>query len=252
MSTTTGGAGGGALAVGDSDGDIYEIRIFNFWLTDNVITDVSSEMLSRESARLCARVLSAVFVAGVAPWGYYTSPELYYTGGVWMDVSGNNNSAVGTNGAMPTIAAGGLHFASTQSMVWPAGSVPSSFTIFVRARYTPGGTKQTRIFQGTTVNWFLGWWSGNENVAYFNTWMTAQTSSASSFSWMVIAGRNSATGTTVWVNGSPMSTASGGSGGTVLAVNTGTATTEASDCDVSEVRIFDQASKAAVAACWLC
>ena len=184
-----------------------------------------------------------VRVAGVAPWGYYTNPELYYTGGVWMDVSGNNNSASGTSGAMPTITAGSLHFASTQSMVWPSGSVPSSFTIFARARYTPGGARQGRIFQGTTFNWLLGWWYGNENVAFFNAWMTGQTSvqATSYFNWVVMAGRNSASGYTAWANGSPMSTVSGGSGGTNLAVNTGSFSNEVSDCDVSEVRIFDQA-----------
>jgi hypothetical protein len=183
-----------------------------------------------------------MLVAGIAPWGYFTNPELYYTGGVWMDVSGNSNNAIGTSGALPTIAAGDLRFNSTQSMVWPAGSVPSSFTIFARARYTPGGAKQGRIFQGNISNWLLGWWNGNENAAFFNIWMTVFYTQATSYhNWVVIAGRNSATGYTVWANGSPISTASGGNGGNVLAVNTGASSSQISDCDVSEVRIFDQA-----------
>ena len=54
-STATGGTGGGALGIGNSgdiaDADISEIRVYNFWLSDAVVTSFSSEMLARQLLR---------------------------------------------------------------------------------------------------------------------------------------------------------------------------------------------------------
>ena len=138
--------GGGAL--------VFRVRHWSRLLTrTNMITTPMTHI--RASEMLCWTV------ATIAPWGIYKQPSLTYANGIWYDQTGNGRSATGYN-ANPTISGSMLAFTTSQAMRWPAGSIPASFTIFVRAQYTAGS--QARIFQGST-NWLLGWWGGISKVA---------------------------------------------------------------------------------------
>ena len=107
---------------------------------------------------------------GPAPWALFNRPHDTFRNGQWLDGSGNSRHATGN----PSVVANHLHFAASQTMTWPEGSVPREFTIFVRARYSPSGARQ-RILQGRAQNWLLGWWSGNVGVAHFGSWKTRHT-----------------------------------------------------------------------------
>lgn len=153
-----------------------------------------------------------------------------------MDQSGNNKTAGMTLGTC-SISGANLRCPYTSVLTFPSGSIPTYFTLFFRARYTPGGSNQGRIFQSSTFNFLLGWYyQCNQGVAYFNTWMTVWTGPCDR-NWGVATGRNSNIGNTVWWNGVPVSNAVGGQGGGVLTIGSGS--TDVADADVSEVRIFD-------------
>ena len=68
-----------------------------------------------------------------------------------------------------------LRVTYTAVILFPFGTIPTSFTIFVRARYTPTGTRQGRILQSPTFNFLLGWGGIGgcaEGTAYYNQWMS--------------------------------------------------------------------------------
>ena len=107
---------------------------------------------------------------------FYTNPPATYIGSQWLDQSGNGNHANTTSaGSTVTVVASFLRFTSAATISFPMGTIPAAFTIFVRARYTPTGTRQGRILQSPTFNFLLGWGGTGgcaEGTAYFSQWMS--------------------------------------------------------------------------------
>jgi len=146
--------------------DVSFVDIYDSWLHDAQINQRNREIgecwyswfhLSADSANIKE-----------APWGTYKDAGTTFVNGQWQDQSGNNRHALGN----PTVPGNHLHFEPSNTMKWPSGSIPSSFTIFVRARYSPSGGSRGRIFQSTSSNWLLGWWHGQAGVAHFDGWRT--------------------------------------------------------------------------------
>lgn len=171
-----------------------------------------------------------------APWAHYTNAGASFGGGLWADVSGNGRNAASSGS--PVLDGRTIKLTTSDSITFPAESLAENFTIFIAARYTPGGASQ-RILQNVGFNWLLGWFFGNEGVAFFAQWMTSAGEplpATPDFNYRIVAGRNSPIGDTVWVDGVNVSTSSGGAGDGQLVINPGL---QNSDCEVQEVIIFD-------------
>ena len=185
------------------------------------------------------------------PWGAYiaghpsnTSTTLYdFTGnGRNATMSGITNSIGKTNGATAIIPY--ITGSTSSTIVWPSGSVPTTFTICSITSYVQGGING-RIFDGQGLNWLHGHWSGRVGLALYNQWMT-QTSGnspnvSSSTNWLVFCGTN--TGTTpnnILVNGVGNGTLTGGQGNLKLTINAGIySSSESSTFAFQTVLIWD-------------
>ena len=179
-------------------------------------------------------------------WGAY-SAEAWNSGtNVLPDLTGNGHNATTTgvsyvtgsgNGANATIA----YLAGTTSsrMFWPAGSVPSTFTIASLTRYSGGSNG--RILETVNGNWLHGHWSGQAGVCYYEGWKAVNYtgSSLNLNNWIICVGTNNtsiAMPNNIIVNGVGVANqANGGSGSYQLTVNQ----FEVSDFNFSQLLIWD-------------
>ena len=187
-----------------------------------------------------------------SPWGAYiaghgknTTTSLYdYTGnGRNATISGTaitNTSGVG-NGAIASIP----YFTGTGStkIVWPSGSIPSTFTICSITRYNE--TSSGRILDAKGFNFIHGHHSGNSGIAFYeNGYKTASTSTLTANNWVVMCGTNDQNvliPNNILVNGVSSGTANGGVGGSQykLSINDG-AINEPSNFAFHQVLIWDR------------
>ena len=77
------------------------------------------------------------------------------------------------NGASASIAY--VTGTTSSTIVWPQGSIPSTFTVCSLTRYT--GSTNARILNSVSNNWFHGHWSNRRGMAYYQgTWQMSQSS----------------------------------------------------------------------------
>ena len=109
-----------------------------------------------------------------------------------MDSSNNSRHATNIFGS-PSTSNSTFYFNTTQGIVFPAGSIPVNFTIFVVARYTPNGQNHNQIATAVEGNWYLGWHNNTEHAAYYGQTRppgTAYNTSTSSKKYHIVVGRN--------------------------------------------------------------
>ena len=189
------------------------------------------------------------------PWGAYFAED--WSGTTLLDSSGNGRHATtaGTitktsgfgNGANGNITY--LTGTTASSINWPAGSIPSTFTILGLTRYN-GATKQ-RILQSNYSgnNWLQGHWRNGENgisyrgSAYFMAWMTDNTKEFGYVDdWLCSICKNSGTiPNNILMDGVGRGIITGGTGGFGMSINGGVGTVEYSDWAMSVVLIWDTA-----------
>ena len=183
----------------------------------------------------------------------------------FTDISGNgrHGTLVGGTAAQGTVAGHGAAInvpfvggtTATQTR-WPAGSVPSTFTICSVTRYmSTSGSPQKRILQSASGNWLHGHWgdaggsghpgatfyegSGNHKddpvTAYTKLGMTSRTD------WVVTCGRNTRVSGKVgtMANGVTTSVAEGGAGNKQLAINIADRNPEKSDWQLSRLYVWN-------------
>lgn len=187
----------------------------------------------------------------------------------WNDASGNGYVA-NTNSFFnaPTYVASALngkpalHFnaASTQGLRMTytqpgalGGNEP--WTMFAVGRLT-GGTNARLVGAQypANQNWLLGWWNGNENVAYYNGFVSdAGTGIAPTTNWRIYTGKGDATIPQGWLYVTDTSTGAtsiwqtnaGGSanpnGGMAFSGYDSAGVSEISDGDIAEVIYFQGA-----------
>ncbi len=98
---------------------------------------------------------------------------------IWYDQSGNGRDITQTNPAIqPRIVIAGvlqtkngvpvINQTTSQGMSIPAAALPggSTWTINYVAAMVAGGNKQRILSGGTTNNWLLGWWVGEQRCVY--------------------------------------------------------------------------------------
>jgi hypothetical protein len=178
-------------------------------------------------------------------WGIWTASSWGASSPLqWDDLSGNNRHANVTRGTPSLGSADGISFVqggTADGVRFPTGSIPSSFTIFVVARYKPGASAKKRIFDAVMpLNTLHGFDSGKSGVVYYGeSWKTAQTDRSIGDEWLVIGGRNGGT-QMILVNGINRATGSGGAGGGTLTINHGKSTGERSEWQVRDVVVWDR------------
>ena len=141
-------------------------------------------------------------ISGIYGWYDYASFAAS-TSGNWIDKSGNGNTATyngsvvttSTTGNGATLISNAVYGANTSNMIWPTGSLPSTYTIFAVDRYA--GSNKNRILTGgqkasSGPDWLLGHWNGLTAKAYTNNWLSATTGDPHGSNWAYYSIQNNA------------------------------------------------------------
>jgi hypothetical protein len=160
--------------------------------TSSSLSTYSFKSIMQDVHMIPDNIYSVLDISGMIAW--YKGET--WTGSQWKDVSGsgnhittmNNLSAIstarwGTNGMKY------VYGSSTSGMTFPAGILPTTYTLFHVAKFN--GSQKGRIFDGTTINWLSGFWAGRSGMAYHNPagWITATTDLHGS-NWVVSSDQN--------------------------------------------------------------
>jgi hypothetical protein len=229
----------------------YDLTIGkNDYTNYNINTNINNIKLAinQNSTAIVNKKLYKLF-AIKRPWACYFANDFY--GSVLNDSSGNGRHAtvIGTvtkttasgNGAIGNITY--ISGDTSSSIIFPAGSIPSTFTILSLTRYT-GGSRQ-RILQSETLNFIHGHWSGVKGVCFYGNdygWVSTANSIGNIDDWLCCIGKNSGNiPGNILFEGIENGTKTGGSGNSSLRLNAGAYPAETSDWALSCIMIWDQA-----------
>ena len=145
--------------------------------------------------------------------GWYDMNSISLEDSEWIDISSNHNDAT-VSGV--TISAAPAGHASTNitsaitgtpsdSILWPASVLPSTYTLLHVTRYA--GAASNRIYQAYNTNWLSGHQGGDSGQYYHNGWMTDHSTDYYGNDWFITTDQN----TTVRTNGIVRSTTGAGS-----------------------------------------
>ena len=165
---------------------------------------------------------------------------------VWLDSSGNNRDVRGVRGT-PTVVTNAPGLGATKNVTAVKGSTAVSgitlnnplmanYTLCYVARYA--GANRGRIFDGYASNWLSGFYSGSNDVAFHEGWLTSASGTTGlNWTWNCDAGAN------FRARGAVKGTTGGGT--TALPANVTIANhngvgRENSDWEVAEVVIYDR------------
>ena len=166
------------------------------------------------------------------PWAMYfaedynaSSPTVlpnYISNGRDATLSGTavTKTTVSGNGALGAITY--ISGTTTSTILFPTGSIPTTFTILGLARYT-GDTKQ-RILRGLTKNWLHGHYASLKGQAFYDGWKTNTNISSAGLlnDWLCCIGKNGGSiPGNILADGVGVGTAIGGVGDDRLSINTG-------------------------------
>ena len=151
------------------------------------------------------------------PWGAYFAED--WSGTTLLDSSGNGRHATtagtitktsgfgnGANGNITYIYGG-----TTSSIIWPAGSTPSSsFTILVLSRYY-SSSNQNKILltnnTGDSPDGFIGHNTATRGVVYYDGWKTNTTNIGTLTNWLcAVVSSGGSTPNNILVDGTPIGT----------------------------------------------
>lgn len=190
-------------------------------------------------------------IASKPPWGIYDAAKWNSSTNVLPEIRGNGRDATSSgtitlgkasgNGATSAISY--LDGSTASRLFWPAGSIPTNFTLCTITRYS--GATKGRIMHANAGNWLHGHWGTARGVCYYEGWRTNTSNVGTQTDWLVACGKNSATTPgNILMDGTAVGTTGGGSGGGsyTLAINPTSAqfSGETSDWQMSYVLIWDQ------------
>ena len=232
-----------------SDGTINSnTYMYSFALFSKPLYNTNDEIFMKSlSPSLIASQYIALYnlYASKKPWGIYDANNWNSSTNILPEARGNGRTVTTTgtvtkgsgsgNGAAGSIAYLTGNTAST--FTWPAGSIPTNFTICSITRYN-GGTNG-RILNGST-NWLHGHWNGQRGVCHYDAWKTGSTNIGTQQNWLVCCGNNGgAIPNNILIDGVASGTATGGTGNIPLYINAG-GSVEPSDFQFSYLMIWDQ------------
>jgi hypothetical protein len=172
-------------------------------------------------------------IPGKQPWGIYDAAMWNSTTNTLPEARGNGRDATATGTTITYGSASGngaavripyISGVTTTLLTWPAGSIPTNFTICSITRYTTAGTNNERILTSNTGNWVHGHvnTSGSKRgIAYYELFKTQSTSSIGTLNnWLVMCGNNgSSVEKGILVDSVDSGIVSGGTGNRQLAIN---------------------------------
>jgi hypothetical protein len=160
----------------------------------------------------------------------------------WRDKNGSATKMT-TQAGTPTVVATGIgglptvHFTNGSSMR-DGVNHSAPVTIFYVSRQT-GGSNQ-RVLAATGNNWLLGYWGGNKNRAYFEGWVSEGGASDTNPHLYATTIGGSGQNSTVWAEGTQIASNQGGTQGPNNLDLGGGSWGEYSDCDISEVLVYNR------------
>jgi hypothetical protein len=229
-------------------------------ITNNIkiIDMLSLNTTTRNYTEMCTHPNGDVYVAAISNllsikplYSMYLAED--WDGGNIPDSSGNNRGNATTanvsksktsgNGASASIDI--LSGDTSGTITWPAGSIPSTFTIASITRYR--GPTRGRIFNADTINWFHGHHIGSRGRSYYNAWVTPeQNIYGNSDDWLIAIGRKDAVisggvnPNNILMNGVGYGLNVNGSGNNRLTINNSTIVPgEKSDFEYSVMLMWD-------------
>ena len=186
------------------------------------------------------------------PWGKYSASSWVQGTQTLIDETGNGRHGVGGGGVSLSSSSGNGATASipyiqgltTDTILFPNGSIPTAHTICCISRYASATTsKQHRILTSTSDNIVIGHHLNKRGVLYNGTWKTLQTTVGPTLDWLNLCYTNGIypNSNNVLVNGVGQGIASGGNGiVSRLSINlVSVYTTEVSDFQLSQLLIWD-------------
>ena len=190
-------------------------------------------------------------IPGKTPWGIYDAS--LWNSGILPEARNNGRNATGSGsiGLSNSTGNGGaasipyISGTTTSRLIWPAGSIPTNFTVCSITRYTnTDSSKRLRILTSTGINWLHGHWGNKRGLAYYEGWKTLwetlDVSIGNLMDWLVMSGNNgTATPTNILADGVSRGTATGGVGGSILSINSNTSVVEISDWGFTYLVIYD-------------
>ena len=133
------------------------------------------------------------------PFGVYSAEN--YAAGLIPEFSNSSGMDVSCNSVTQTTASGNgasaaipyVYGTTTSTMQWPAGSIPSTFTICSTTRYT-GDENQRRIISSShptdnQLNLVHGHYGGSRGAAYYGGWLSNGTTDTTK-NWLIMCGKN--------------------------------------------------------------
>lgn len=132
-------------------------------------------------------------VAGFLAWYDTTS----VVGTSWRDKSGNGYNATIAGATLTATSGNGatglttalFGSATANTVVWPSGILPATYTLFHVTRYT--GTTNSRIYTTAGgVNWLSGHWGGLSGQYYHSGWITNNVTSYYANNWFITTDLN--------------------------------------------------------------
>ena len=186
------------------------------------------------------------FIIDNPPWGIYSPSD--YSNNILHESRGNGRNAICSGISLRSGSGNGsnaivsyLYGSNTSTIEWPAGSIPTTFTMCTISRYT--GLNKQRIFNAKNANWLHGHWQGKTGLAHYNGWKTPTVNRIDpDTNWVVMCGKNSgAIPGNILVNGIPNGNDTGGSAVINDSLTINTRQNERSDFAISYVFIWDKA-----------
>ena len=159
----------------------------------------------------------------------------------WRDAFGGTGKATILAGA-PTLVAAGIggiptvHFDTSSGMNDGVNRSAGPVTIFYVSRQT-GGTNQ-RVLTASSNNWLMGYWGGNRNSFYYEGWVNMGPGTDANPHLFATTIGGSGQNSTVYAEGNLVASNQGGTRGPNDLTLNGYG--ERSDCDISEVVVYDR------------
>jgi hypothetical protein len=249
--SANGGVGNLNLAIGAqfwSNFAFQQVFIWDVALTNDQLLQVSNTMMTylqngNNSGIYALAKTSAPTTPSIPlPWGAYIAGDprnvinTVDSSGIIFDITGNGRHAIvssrgGTKGLAIGTGSGNGATASVPfitgttdtKILWPSGSIPSTFTICSITRYT-GATNRDRILEGATGDWMHGHYGGSVAFVAYGAGQVKANNPKTPTNWLVMCGGNSSNNTTnpvpgnMLVNGEASGSANGGVGNLNLAI----------------------------------
>ena len=151
-----------------------------------------------------------------SPWGIYCAES--YSNNILYELRNNgrnattNNVSFGYNSGNGALSIPYIYGTTGSTIVWPSGSVPSTFTLCTITRYTGGANG--RIINSTDNVFLHGHWNNNRGVIYNDGWRTNNTPSIGIITnWLVTCYKNIGDiPNNILIDGIPSGIVAGGNG----------------------------------------